>query len=198
MVALARQAEKRAGFYRENIFTFCPVGRYPGLTVCSNFPIQYRQLCLWKHDIRINGFLFFLSCASFFLTLAGSRLSGKREQQAPAANRTPVVSQAIPRAADFSPDNRGFDIILLMDSSGSMKRTDPHNYRKDAARLFISLIGRNDRTGIMSFGDSAAMLQPLTLNHDQNRLELFSTVDRISFKESSTNILEEYRRVMTS
>jgi hypothetical protein len=67
-----------------------------------------------------------LSCASFFLTLAGSRLSGKREQQAPAANRTPVVSQAIPRAADFSPDNRGFDIILLMDSSGSMKRTDPH------------------------------------------------------------------------
>lgn len=87
-----------------------------------------------------------------------------------------------------------FDIVLLMDSSGSMRRTDPRSYRKDAAKLFLSLAGKEDRIGIMSFGDSAAMLMPLTPNTVRNRTELFRAVDRISSKEFSTNILDAVRK----
>jgi len=84
----------------------------------------------------------------------------------------------------------GFDIVLLMDSSGSMKRTDPNNYRKDAARLFIALLGREDRIGVTSFGDQATLLMPPVLNITENQGKLISAVDKISSREFSTNITD--------
>jgi Mg-chelatase subunit ChlD len=60
---------------------------------------------------------------------------------------------AFPQSLD-----RGSDVVLLIDSSGSMKRTDPFNFRKNAAKLFISLLGTDDRVAVMSFGDAATML----------------------------------------
>jgi len=88
----------------------------------------------------------------------------------------------------------GCDVVLLMDSSGSMKRTDPKGYRKGAAKLFISLLGEDDRIGVMSFGDTATRLAPLTLNKKQNRKQLFSAVDRITSKEYSTNITDAVQK----
>src|SRR5512135_3111867 len=76
---------------------------------------------------------------------------------------------AAPAAESRQPEDQGSDIVLLMDSSGSMKKTDPGNYRKDAARLFISLLGADDKIGIVSFGDSAKTLIPLTVNSRNNR-----------------------------
>jgi Mg-chelatase subunit ChlD len=84
----------------------------------------------------------------------------------------------------------GSDIIMLIDSSGSMKRTDPRGYRKNAAKLFISLLGKNDRIGVMGFGDSATLLRPLTRNTGQNRQVLFDAVEKITSKELYTNITE--------
>jgi Mg-chelatase subunit ChlD len=84
----------------------------------------------------------------------------------------------------------GCDIILLIDSSGSMKHTDPRDYRKNAAKLFISLLDRNDRIGVMGFGNSATLLRPLTQNIGQNRQVLFGAVEKITSKELYTNITE--------
>ncbi|NTU42808.1 MAG: VWA domain-containing protein [Nitrospirales bacterium] len=88
----------------------------------------------------------------------------------------------------------GGDIVLLMDSSGSMKKTDPQDYRKAAARLFISLLSSSDRVGIISFGDSARELLPLTQNTGANRGRLSAAVNRISSKESTTNIHEGVKK----
>jgi len=88
----------------------------------------------------------------------------------------------------------GCDVVLLMDSSGSMKRTDPKGYRKGAAKLFISLLGEDDHIGVMSFGDTTTRLTPLTLNKKQNRKLLFSAVDRITSKEYSTNITDAVQK----
>jgi uncharacterized protein with von Willebrand factor type A (vWA) domain len=88
----------------------------------------------------------------------------------------------------------GCDVILLMDSSGSMKRTDPKGYRKEAAKLFISLLGEDDHIGVMGFGDTTIRLAPLTLNTKQNHKQLFSAVDRITSKEYSTNITGAVKR----
>lgn len=84
----------------------------------------------------------------------------------------------------------GYDIILLIDSSGSMKHTDPGDYRKNAAKLFISLLDRNDRIGVIGFGKAATLLKPLTRNSGQNRQSLFNAVDKITSKELYTNITE--------
>jgi len=88
----------------------------------------------------------------------------------------------------------GCDVVLLIDSSGSMKRTDPKGYRKEAAKLFISLLGEDDHIGVMSFGDTATRLAPLTPNNKQNRKQLFSAVGRITSKEYSTNITDAVQK----
>jgi Mg-chelatase subunit ChlD len=89
---------------------------------------------------------------------------------------------------------KGCDVVLLMDSSGSMKRTDPKNYRKGAAKLLISLLGEDDNISVMSFGDSAVRLAPLMLNKKQNRTQFFSAVDRITSREYSTNITDAVQK----
>jgi len=86
------------------------------------------------------------------------------------------------------PQDTGADIVLLMDSSGSMKKTDPNNYRKDAARLFISLLGADDRVGVMSFGDSAKTLITLTQNSGKNRADFIKAIGKITSRELTTDI----------
>ena len=116
--------------------------------------------------------------------VAGSPSSA---QSAQAASPAPPVQAVLPK-------DIGSDVILLIDSSGSMKRTDPANYRKEASKLFISLLGQNDRVGVISFGDTATLLSPLMQNTEQNRTSLFSAVDRISSTEYSTNIYDAVQK----
>ncbi len=84
----------------------------------------------------------------------------------------------------------GFDVVLLMDSSGSMKKTDPKDYRKEAAKLFVSLLPERDNISIVSFGDSATELAPLTPGGKKDRPLLFSAVNKITSREMTTNITE--------
>ncbi|HEX8949472.1 MAG TPA: VWA domain-containing protein, partial [Dissulfurispiraceae bacterium] len=95
----------------------------------------------------------------------------------------PAAQPKAPAAAD-----NGYDIMMLIDSSGSMRKTDPHDNRKAAAKLFITLMGESDRAGIVSFGDTAKVLSPLLYTSKANQGALFSAIDRISSKEFSTHI----------
>lgn len=88
----------------------------------------------------------------------------------------------------------GADIVLLIDSSGSMRKTDPHDDRKTAAKLFISLLGSDDRVAVVSFGDYARLLIPLTKNTGENRDSLMKAVNKISSKEFSTNIYDGLKK----
>jgi len=74
----------------------------------------------------------------------------------------------------------GYDVMLLMDVSGSMKRTDPHGYQKLAAKLFVSLLKVEDRIGIISFGDSAQVLLSLTPEPRKNRDKIFQAIQKIN------------------
>ncbi len=98
------------------------------------------------------------------------------------------------KISEQNPNKEGFDIIVLMDCSGSMKKTDPESYRKPAARLFISLLGKDDRIGIIGFGDSAKVLAPLTENTKKSRESLFGAINKITSKEFSTNITDAVKK----
>ncbi len=99
-------------------------------------------------------------------------------------------TQPAAREAGQHEQSKGADIVLLIDSSGSMRKTDPQNNRKTSAKLFISLLGSDDRVGIVSFGDSAKLLLPLTPNSKENYGKFISAINRISSREFSTNIYD--------
>jgi len=61
----------------------------------------------------------------------------------------------------YADETGGIDVILVMDSSGSMKKTDPMTLRIPAARLFLSLLGKHDRAGVVSFSDKGYPLMQL-------------------------------------
>lgn len=49
------------------------------------------------------------------------------------------------------------DLRVLVDISGSMKKTDPKNLRRSAVRLLAGLIPQNSRSGIWNFGKQVNM-----------------------------------------
>lgn len=88
-------------------------------------------------------------------------------------------------------DGKGVEAVLIMDSSGSMKKTDPANLRKAAARLFISLLRDNDRAGLVSFSDEGQKLSDLTEVADkQNRMQLIKSLEKITSSGKYTNIYD--------
>lgn len=52
------------------------------------------------------------------------------------------------------------DVRVVIDISGSMKKTDPQNLRKPAVDLIVRLLPDNSKAGIWTFGQSVNMLVP--------------------------------------
>ncbi len=98
-------------------------------------------------------------------------------------DRSPI--EAKPRAIA----EQGLDIVLVMDSSGSMKKNDPNDLRKPAAKLLISLLGKDDRASIVSFSDNGYPVAYLTRTHNTSNNDLlFKAVEKISNKGAYTNL----------
>lgn len=81
------------------------------------------------------------------------------------------------------------DIVLIIDSSGSMASNDWNNLRIAAAKQFIDLADSNIQIGIVDFDDWAKTLAPLTFADDdgENDSILKAAVDRID-ASGGTNI----------
>ena len=83
----------------------------------------------------------------------------------------------------------GIDVLLVMDSSGSMKKTDPKYLRIPAAKLFISLLNSDDRAGIISFSDGGYSLINLTyIDSEEKKRSLLDAADRITSTGMFTNL----------
>jgi hypothetical protein len=88
----------------------------------------------------------------------------------------------------------GCDIIFILDSSGSMKKTDPQDFRKPATELMVSLLGPKDRIGVIRFGDGAETLIPLTENRPENRKAFSKAIENISSKDLTTDLYGAVRK----
>ena len=66
-------------------------------------------------------------------------------------NHNPIQA-AEPKSAEVTTDLR-----ILVDVSGSMKKNDPNNLRREALRLLIGMLPENARVGIWSFGQYVNM-----------------------------------------
>jgi len=82
----------------------------------------------------------------------------------------------------------GVDAVLIMDSSGSMAKNDPHKLRVPAAKLFMSLLGGEDRIGLVSFSDNGYPVLHLTGPGPANQARILASADKVSSKGVYTNL----------
>jgi len=102
---------------------------------------------------------------------------------APAATQPAHPAQHAPAKAG------GIDAVLVLDASGSMKQTDPLNLRLAAAKMFIALLGKTDRAGVISFSDRGFPLATLMpARDDAARQKLLQAVDKIASTGQFTNL----------
>ncbi len=89
-------------------------------------------------------------------------------------------------AADEKPG--GVDAVLLIDSSGSMAKNDPDKLRVPAAKLFMSLLGEEDRLGLISFSDNGYPVLHLTAPGPKTNARILASADRVSSRGVYTNL----------
>ncbi len=113
-------------------------------------------------------------------------VSAATKSVAPAAAQPAIATEHVP-AAKAS----GIDAVLVLDSSGSMKHTDPLDLRLPAAKLFIDLLGKADRAGVISFSDRGYPLAALMPAHDDaSRQKLLRAVDKVESNGQFTNLYD--------
>jgi len=90
---------------------------------------------------------------------------------------------------------RALDVVLVMDCSGSMRKTDPDNLRQQAAKLFVSLLDAEDRVAVVGFEERSVTLAPfLRPGRKAERDRLFAGIDRVGSTGPWTDIEAGLRR----
>ena len=80
------------------------------------------------------------------------------------------------------------DVRVLIDVSGSMKKTDPQNLRKPAVDLITRLLPDKSRAGIWTFGNDVNMLMPYKLVDANWRKQAAPKANQINSVAMFTNI----------
>ena len=65
-------------------------------------------------------------------------------------------------------DTKNLDVVLLLDSSGSMLITDPLNLRSEGIGLFVELLGEHDRVSLIAFDEKPTIIVPLNGRVDRD------------------------------
>ena len=96
-------------------------------------------------------------------------------------------------------DSKFFDIMLILDSSGSMSWNDPNDYRKAASKTLVDSLIDGDRAGVIDFDDYAYVLQGLTGNIDDvkkaiNRIDSSGGTDISRGVQAANNHLIQNNR----
>lgn len=78
------------------------------------------------------------------------------------ATLTATLSRVYATPVGFDP-SEGIDVILVIDTSGSMRTADPERITLEAAALFMDMMEtRNSRIGVVSFSGALHSVMPLT------------------------------------
>ncbi len=80
------------------------------------------------------------------------------------------------------------DVRVVIDISGSMKKTDPQNLRKPAVDLIVRLLPDGSKAGIWTFGQSVNMLVPHRVVDQSWRSEATQKANSINSIAMFTNI----------
>lgn len=94
----------------------------------------------------------------------------------------------------FSKRNKINDLRIIVDISGSMKKTDPKNLRRSAVRLLAGLVPEGSRAGIWNFGKEVNMSVKIGTVNDAWRELARAQSKKISSAGLYTNIESVMRK----
>ena len=100
-----------------------------------------------------------------------------------------LFSTAASVAAEAKPDMR-----LVIDISGSMKKTDPENLRIPASKLLLNLAKDNTQFGVWTFGQYVNMLvphKPVTPAWRENALNQVELINSVALYTNIGEALEK-------
>lgn len=80
--------------------------------------------------------------------------------------------------ASETESTNGYNVIIAMDSSGSLQYTDPNNYRYNAVNLFIQLLSnKNNKLGCLSFSDDVSNQEHLiAINQSSDKKSIYDAL----------------------
>jgi hypothetical protein len=79
--------------------------------------------------------------------------------------------------------------VIVFDTSGSMRTSDPQRLSQEAAHLFVSLARTEDAIGMVSFSDQGVPLMPLTSLHaPATKTRLQALLKSIAFTGQTTDL----------
>ena len=111
--------------------------------------------------------------------------------------KTLIIGLAVMTGPVCANGETPMDAVVIMDSSGSMKKTDPNELRKPAAKLFITLLESEDSVSVVSFSDNAYPVTFLTqLNSEINKNKALKATERISSRGVYTNLYAAIKKGM--
>ncbi len=88
---------------------------------------------------------------------------------------------------------KGVNLVVAVDTSGSMRYSDPRDLRSDSVRLITELLRRNDRLCLIAFDEDARVMLPLE-TVKKARSSLKKTRKRTPSSGKLTNIYEALRK----
>lgn len=91
------------------------------------------------------------------------------------------------QAAD-APAPASADVRILIDVSGSMKKTDPLNLRAPALKLLVSLLPADAQASLWLFADEPQLLLPLARTDKRWKAQALAGADKIHSRGLFTNI----------
>ncbi|MBS1211908.1 MAG: hypothetical protein H6R26_524, partial [Proteobacteria bacterium] len=104
-------------------------------------------------------------------------------QPVPSASATPPTSTVAPP----SPQTRS-DARIVIDTSGSMKQTDPKNLRVPALKLLVNLLPEGSRAGIWLFDTTPRELVPVAPVNKEWKARAEAAATKIDSRGAFTNI----------
>lgn len=84
--------------------------------------------------------------------------------------------------------NPGVDIVILLDSSGSMRRTDPKRIRDQAAKLLIRFLTEDDRVAVFQFDREAKIVSPFVKLSPDNIPVIDSAIEKVPTEGGFTDL----------
>ncbi len=89
------------------------------------------------------------------------------------------------------------EIVFALDDSGSMRTTDRRALSKKAAEIFVRLMDREDRLGVIAFSDGARTIQSMTrMQGDRRKRAIMKSISRLKRKGKLTDIETALQRAL--
>ena len=133
---------------------------------------------------------------SLFLAFPATSLADEHTEQAPAAEHRPESATPPPKVSTdanaVSKTNAHSTVVndtrIVIDTSGSMKQTDPKNLRIPALKLLVNLLPTGDQAGVWAFDTRAQELVPLGTISTNWKAQAELAANRINSKGQFTHI----------